>query len=247
MWWLFSRKSEARAGKIVTGLCPYCNRQTQCQEVIKSSKTSVWFIPIAGGGEITGYVCLNCNNKFESFAMTPEERKNVRGCLTPIILIIVVMVAMFAFFGFNWWIFFGIPIVAFFIWVMTLEQGKSKNNMAKKYIRDARKKKYSETKFDRQVERNLKGIEYEKSGQIDKAIGLYEENVMESFDGSHPYTRLAIIYRRRNQIDNEIRVLRKAVFVYEKQYKEGINCSEDLQRFKKRLDKARELKKKKIT
>ena len=64
---------------------------------------------------------------------------------------------------------------------------------------------------NKQVERNLKGIELEKCGNIDAAISLYEQNVSGKFDGSHSYTRLAIIYRKRGQINNEIRVLEKAV------------------------------------
>ena len=32
-------------------------------------------------------------------------------------------------------------------------------------------------KFDKQVERNLKGDELEKSDQVDLAIQLYEENI----------------------------------------------------------------------
>ncbi len=36
-------------------------------------------------------------------------------------------------------------------------------------------------KFDRQVDRNLKDIEYEKCGEISKAIDLYEKKYSRKF------------------------------------------------------------------
>ena len=98
-------------------------------------------------------------------------------------------------------------------------------------------------KFDKQVERNLKGVELEKSGQVDKAIKLYERNVGENFEGNHPYDRLAIIYRKRDLIDDEIRVLEKAVWVFENiVYKGRGDKPTKLEKFKKRLEKVKSLK-----
>lgn len=95
-------------------------------------------------------------------------------------------------------------------------------------------------KFDKQVERNLKGIELEKAGQVDLAIRLYEENVKENFDGNHPYDRLAVIYRKRNLIGDEIKVLEKAIWVFENiVHKERSDRLPKLERFKKRLEKAK--------
>ncbi len=89
------------------------------------------------------------------------------------------------------------------------------------------------------VNRNLKGIKLEKEGKIDKAIKLYEKNIEEEFDGSHPYTRLAIIYSKKGLLDDEIRVLKKAVWVFENVvYKEQGDRSQKLDKFKKRLEKA---------
>ena len=89
------------------------------------------------------------------------------------------------------------------------------------------------------VNRNLKGIKLEKEGKIDKAIKLYEKNIEEEFDGSHPYTRLAIIYSKKGLLDDEIRVLKKAVWLFENVvYKERDNRSQKLDKFKKRLEKA---------
>lgn len=67
-----------------------------------------------------------------------------------------------------------------------------------------------------QVERNLKALSYEKQGEIDRAIALYEKNIAENFIGDGPYERLAIIYRRKKQYLEEKRVILKAIetFVY---------------------------------
>jgi len=99
--------------------------------------------------------------------------------------------------------------------------------------------------FDKQVERNLKGIQFEKDEQIDKAIKLYERNVEENFEGNHPYDRLAVIYRKRNQIGEEIRVLQKAIWVFENVVpQERVDRLPKLQKFRKRLEKARKLREK---
>lgn len=60
------------------------------------------------------------------------------------------------------------------------------------------------------VARNLEGADLEKAGKIDEAIALYEKNVKEGFDGSYPYTRLVIIYKKRKLFDDEARIIKKA-------------------------------------
>ena len=96
-----------------------------------------------------------------------------------------------------------------------------------------------ERRFEIQVDRNLEGIKLEKEGEIEKAIRLYEKNVEEDFEGSHPYDRLAIIYRKRGEYEEEIRVLRKAIFVFENNISSGRADREPkLQKFQERLDKA---------
>ena len=97
--------------------------------------------------------------------------------------------------------------------------------------------------FDTQVDRNLKGIELEKDGKVDQAIILYERNINENFVGNHPYDRLAIIYRKRKQFDDEVRVLEKAIGVFEKIVSEGRQDGPPkLERFKERLEKAQKLR-----
>ena len=96
-----------------------------------------------------------------------------------------------------------------------------------------------EIRFEIQADRNLGGIEFEKKGEIEKAIRLYEKNVEEDFEGSHPYDRLAIIYRKTGEYKEEIRVLRKAIFVFEnKVYSGRMDRKPKLLKFRERLDKA---------
>lgn len=103
-------------------------------------------------------------------------------------------------------------------------------------------------KFEKQVDRNLTGKDLEKAGQVDKAAALYEENVKEGFDGNHPYDRLAIIYKKQGRVDDEIRVLEQAVAVFDKVAKGGrVDGPPKLQKFKDKLDKARERKNKNAT
>jgi len=96
-----------------------------------------------------------------------------------------------------------------------------------------------ESRFEIQIDRNLKGIEFEKKGEIEKAVELYEKNVEEDFEGSHPYDRLAINYRKRGEYEEGIRVLRKAIFLFEnKIHSERADREPKLQKFRERLDKA---------
>lgn len=57
---------------------------------------------------------------------------------------------------------------------------------------------------DTWVDRNLKGKDYEKAGDDGKAIRLYEANVKDGFDGSHPYERLRVLYAERGR-DKDVR------------------------------------------
>jgi tetratricopeptide (TPR) repeat protein len=118
-------------------------------------------------------------------------------------------------------------------YVKLLENPDSNFNLIEKYRKELSKIE------NNWVNRNLKGINLEKEGKIDKAIKLYEKNIEEEFDGSHPYTRLAIIYSKKGLLEDEIRVLEKAVWVFESiVYKGRSDRLPKLDRFKKRLEKA---------
>ncbi len=94
-----------------------------------------------------------------------------------------------------------------------------------------------------QLGRNLKGFGLERAGQIDRAAELYEQNVKENFEGIYPYDKLAGIYRTKNLVDDEIRVLEKVVWILENiVFAEQEHRLAELERFKKRLAEARELK-----
>ena len=56
------------------------------------------------------------------------------------------------------------------------------------------------------VNRNLEGRAAEKATATDRAIELYEANVADRFDGSHPYERLRIIYAGERQYADAIRI-----------------------------------------
>jgi len=73
------------------------------------------------------------------------------------------------------------------------------------------------------VDKNNKGIELEKKGDIENAIKLYEQNVADEFFGTHPYDRLAISYRKRKQFDDEIRILKRKILIFEKINQEGLH------------------------
>lgn len=90
---------------------------------------------------------------------------------------------------------------------------------------------------------NLKALELEKQGDVDTAITLYEKNVSHRFDGNCPYDRLTIIYRKKKDYDNEIRVLETAIDVFTHDVPASrSDRSIKLTRFKERLTKATKLK-----
>lgn len=62
---------------------------------------------------------------------------------------------------------------------------------------------------------NNRGIELEKLGQIDEAIKVYEKNISTGYLATHAYERLRIIYKRRTDPANELRVLRAGVALFE--------------------------------
>ena len=62
------------------------------------------------------------------------------------------------------------------------------------------------------AELNNKGILAEKNGSEQEAIDIYERNIVDGvFVTIHPYKRLAILYRRRGDRENELRVINKAI------------------------------------
>lgn len=92
-------------------------------------------------------------------------------------------------------------------------------------------------KEERNVTDNFKGIEYEKSGNIDEAIKIYEKVVARKFDGSHPYDRLCILYRKQGNLEAEEAVLKKAIKIFTEIAKNGRSDGQPkLERYQKRLE-----------
>ena len=65
------------------------------------------------------------------------------------------------------------------------------------------------------VERNLRGRELEKKGDITGAIELYELNVANDFEGDFPYNRLRVIYSKQKRYGDVVRVLERAIDVFD--------------------------------
>jgi len=61
------------------------------------------------------------------------------------------------------------------------------------------------------------GINLEKERMIDEAISVYEKAIIPKKPVKHPYERLAILYRKRKDYINEIRVLTDAISVFMKE------------------------------
>jgi len=62
------------------------------------------------------------------------------------------------------------------------------------------------------AEMNNKGIAAERNGSEQEAIDIYEQNIKDGvYVTIHPYKRLAILYRRRGDRANELRVINKAI------------------------------------
>ena len=61
------------------------------------------------------------------------------------------------------------------------------------------------------------GIDLEKEGMINEAISVYEKSIEPKLPTKHPYERLAILYRKRKDYKNEVRVLEAAIDVFMKE------------------------------
>lgn len=97
-------------------------------------------------------------------------------------------------------------------------------------------------------------MELEKEDDMDYAIKLYEEVINDGYAERYPYNRLAIIYRKKaifyhkkKQYEDEVDVVQRAIemLVQIKNTSLIQNITSKLEKFKKRLDVANELAKRK--
>ncbi len=61
------------------------------------------------------------------------------------------------------------------------------------------------------------GIDLEKEGMINEAIAVYEKVIIPQLPATHPYDRLMILYRKKKDYDNEIRIVKIAISVFMKE------------------------------
>jgi tetratricopeptide (TPR) repeat protein len=121
------------------------------------------------------------------------------------------------------------------------------SNYTEEEINTYIKIKEAEMKKLREIHKNWtalckEGERLEKEGETLQAIVLYESLLADNFDGSHPYDRLAILYKKLKRPDDVIRVLEKAVYVFEKiVYKERADRNKKLENYKAKLEKAKQL------
>lgn len=73
------------------------------------------------------------------------------------------------------------------------------------------------------------GIDLEKEGMIEEAISVYEKAILPQLPVTHPYDRLMILYRKRKDYENEMRVIKIAisVFMKENERRAGRTIEED--------------------
>lgn len=73
------------------------------------------------------------------------------------------------------------------------------------------------------------GIDLEKEGMIDEAIAVYEKAIIPQLPATHPYDRLMILYRKKKDYINEIRIIKLAisVFMKENEHRAGRVIEED--------------------
>lgn len=82
---------------------------------------------------------------------------------------------------------------------------------AEAYIAEAKER---EERLNATVILNNKGVALEKSGEVPAAIATYEECIKLRYPATHAYWRLAVLYRKAKDRDNELRVIRVALEVF---------------------------------
>ena len=72
-----------------------------------------------------------------------------------------------------------------------------------------------ENRLFRCTELNNRGMALEKHGEIDEAIATYEQNILpDCYPALHSYDRLLVLYRKRKDYENELRVCEMAIKVF---------------------------------
>jgi len=74
-------------------------------------------------------------------------------------------------------------------------------------------------------ERNQAAREAEKDDDLNKAIRFYEQNIREDHADKFAFERLMIIYRKHKEYQNELRVIKRGIEVFQKKFKERVKHS----------------------
>src|SRR4051812_44933250 len=90
-----------------------------------------------------------------------------------------------------------------------------------------------------QTARNVAGLEHEQRGDFEAARALYEANLAEGFPGDWPYSRLALLYGKRGEAAEAVRVLERAIEVLSALPRSHPDRAARLRAFQGRLKEAR--------
>jgi len=74
-------------------------------------------------------------------------------------------------------------------------------------------------------ERNDLARKAEQEGVLDEAIRLYEQNILENYIDEFSFDRLMSIYRKQNELKEELRVIMRGIGVFEAQLEEHLKQS----------------------
>lgn len=129
--------------------------------------------------------------------------------------------------------------------MLLLRKNKGKSKKFRKLSREVDRLREEENRLSSiMVDRNLIGKQLEQAERFDEAIALYEANLADRFSGSFPYNRLAILYRKNKQYDEEIRVLSLAIEVFLALPEVRADKHPKLEKFNIRLQRVEYLKQK---
>lgn len=85
---------------------------------------------------------------------------------------------------------------------------------------------------------NNQGMQLEKDNHINEAVAIYEKAIQIDYPATHPYDRLMVIYRRRKDYVNEIRVIKAAISMCDKtisEHPERIGYIKSVDKYRNRL------------
>ncbi len=74
-------------------------------------------------------------------------------------------------------------------------------------------------------ERNNEARVAEQDGELNKAVKLYEQNIKEDYADEFAFERLMIIYRKLKKYEDELRVINRAIKVFQKSMEDHLKHS----------------------